>query len=113
MNDLHDSDLESDASSDACEEFAPTLSNVAMDVVTTVPSYAKKVPIPDFCIALGLWCEKVKEGIKRTTYGRLLEVLLLSDHGYIHSLETQLVSKNAAQEKEISIEKRENNVILA
>ena len=87
-NQLAEFDIESTDTAESFNEFAPSASESTIDDDIRVPSRPVRGEISDFCLALGLWCDK--EGIKRRTYDGLLEVLQLLDIHEVRNLPKRL-----------------------
>ena len=77
-NQLTEFDIESTDTGESFNEFAPSAPESTIDDEIRVPSRPVRGEISDFCLALGLWCDK--EGIKRRTYDGLLEVFAIARH---------------------------------
>ncbi|MCJ1260125.1 hypothetical protein MMC24_007965 [Lignoscripta atroalba] len=75
LDNLQDSDLESSASVETLEVYAPPDTESSAEDTVKVPSSLTSAELSDFHLTLSLWCNK--EGIKRRSYESLLEVLRL------------------------------------
>ncbi len=86
LNDVEMSDSQSEGSVESFEEYAPGYPD---DVNTPImPARPAKIDISDFCLALGMWCDK--EGVKRRAYAGLLQVLKLLNVPEIDKLPNRL-----------------------
>ena len=109
-NQLTEFDIESTDTGESFNEFAPSAPESTIDDEIRVPSRPVRGEISDFCLALGLWCDK--EGIKRRTYDGLLEVLQLLDTHEVRNLPKRLSTLHSWCRKRLPIPSIQKAAVL-